>query len=145
MNFFPRIDRWTIPESVLSISFREMAQDGVQGNEGIALWLGHHSGDRAEVTHLVALRGPGLIKKPNLLMISSGLINDVTDLAIERGVTLLGQIHSHGTGYGTNLSPTDRKYGVAVPYFLSVVAPHYAMKPGTRISECGIQDRKSVV
>lgn len=138
MSFFPRIDRWVIPELALSESFREMARDGMQGNEGIVLWLGRRCGDRAEITHLVALRGHGVVKRPELLRIFSALVNDVTDLAIEQGVTLVGHIHSHGTGYGTNLSPTDRKYGIAVPYFLSVVAPHYALKSGTHIGQCGI-------
>lgn len=115
-----------------------MAHYGIRGKEGIALWLGRRIGGRAEITHVVALRGSGVIRKPDLLRISDGLINDVTDLAIERGVSLVGQIHSHGTGYGINLSPTDRKYGISVPYYLSLVAPHYGTRLGTPINKCGI-------
>jgi hypothetical protein len=79
-----------------------------------------------------------VIRKPNQLRISDGLINDVTDLAIGHSVSLVGQIHSHGTGYGINLSPTDRKYGISVPYYLSLVAPHYGTRPRTPIGKCGI-------
>lgn len=73
-----------------------------------------------------------------MLRLSESLINDVTDLAIDHGAMLVGQIHSHGTGYGTNLSPTDRKYGISIPHYLSLVAPHYGTRPETRIGECGV-------
>jgi hypothetical protein len=79
-----------------------------------------------------------VIRKPDLLRISEDLINDVTDLAIGHSVSLVGQIHSHGTGYGINLSPTDRKYGISVPYYLSLVAPHYGTRPRTSIGKCGV-------
>ena len=138
MSYFPKVERWLIPKSALSSSFREMALDGVCGNEGIALWLGRRIGGRADITHVVALRGPGVIRKPNLLRISDDLMNDVTDLAIEHSVSLVGQIHSHGTGYGINLSPTDRMYGISVPYYLSLVAPHFGSRPKTPIGKCGV-------
>ncbi len=59
-------------------------------------------------------------------------------MTIELGVVLIGQIHSHGSGYGVDLSITDRTRGIAVPYYLSLVAPYYAMKPETRIADCGV-------
>jgi hypothetical protein len=115
-----------------------MARDGAVGNEGVALWLGKRDSGKAEVTHVAALRGLGVIKKPALLIIESSLLNDVTDLTIELGVALVGQVHSHGPFFGTDLSPTDRQYGIAVPYYLSVVAPDYALRPHTSIGDCGV-------
>jgi proteasome lid subunit RPN8/RPN11 len=47
-------------------------------------------------------------------------------MAIERGLRLVGQVHSHGPGYGVDLSPTDRTHGIQVPFYLSLVAPDYA-------------------
>ncbi len=136
--FFPRVERWHIPEMAVADSLREMAQDGSQGNEGIVLWLGRRHGGEATVTHLVALRGPGVVKQPDLLIIEPWLLNEVTDVTIGLKVALVGQIHSHGDGHGVDLSITDRTRGIAVPHYLSVVAPHYAMEPRIRIEDCGV-------
>ena len=73
------------------------------------------------------LRGPGIEKYPWRINIDAALINDVTDVAIENKVRLIGQVHSHGPGYGLDLSPTDKAYGIRTPYYLSLVAPDYAL------------------
>ena len=138
MTYFPEIDRWLIPASAWNESFHEMALDGQLGNEGVALWLGRREGDQAEVTHVVALRGPEVIKEPDLLVIGASLLNDVTDLVIELGVRLIGQIHSHGTRYGTNLSYSDHRNGIKTPGYLSIVAPDYGVRPGTSLAQCGV-------
>jgi len=138
VSFFPRVDKWVIPKSALADSIREMARDGRKGNEGVMLWLGRRQGGCAEITHLVALCGSGVIKEPDRLIITSGLLNQVTDLAIELGVVLVGHIHSHGPGHGNGLSFTDRKFGICVPYYLSVVASNYAMEGNTGVSDCGV-------
>jgi proteasome lid subunit RPN8/RPN11 len=104
----------------------------------VTLWLGHRGNGQAEVTHVVALRGPGVIKRPDQLVIQPQLVNEVTDLTIELGLVLVGQIHSHGELYGTDLSYADRNFGIKVPYFLSLVAPDYALRPGTRLEDCGL-------
>src|SRR3546814_16333189 len=64
-------------------------------------------------------------------------MNEVTDVAVDLGMTLIGQVHSH-PGTFVDLSIPDRKYGIKVPGFLSVVAPHYATRPGTSIANCGV-------
>jgi hypothetical protein len=138
MTFFPRVEQWHIPHVAFVDSLREMAQDGARGNEGIVLWLGRRLDGQATVTHLVALRGPGVIRRPDLVIIESWLLNEVTDMTIELGVVLVGQIHSHGEWSGVDLSITDRTRGITVPYYLSVVAPEYALNFGTRIQDCGV-------
>ena len=138
MNYFEPIKAWYIPEYAIKESFREMARDGKKGNEGITLWLGKRKRNKAMVSHLVILRGPGVIKKPNFLRIESWLLNKITDVTIDLGISIIGQIHSHGSRYGINLSFTDRVYGISVPYYLSIVAPAYAMKKNTLITECGV-------
>lgn len=137
-SFFSSIETWRIPESALVDSMAEMAIDGISGNEGVALWLGHRRDGIAEVTHLVALRGAGIIKFPDFLRIESWLLNEVTDLAIDLELCLIGQIHSHGFGYPTDLSETDRTFGLAVPYFLSVVAPDYGLRSSIFLPDCGV-------
>ncbi len=138
MAKFSQIDTWTLPVSALENAFAEMAIDGREGNEGVTLWLGKRGNGRAEITHSVVLRGSGVIKRPAYLNIEPYLLNDVADLAIERDLSLVGQIHSHGHGYSTDLSHTDRNYGIRVPYYLSLVAPDYAMNPGTPVTDCGV-------
>lgn len=137
-KYFPQVDVWEVPTDAFRTSMEEMRRDGIDGNEGVALWLGRREGGAARVTHVVALRGPGVTRRPDLLRIESWLLNDVTDVAIELGVSLVGQIHSHGPFGTTDLSPTDVIYGVTVPYYLSVVAPDFAASPRTRIDDCGV-------
>lgn len=137
-EYFPRVETWILPEGALHISLHEMTQDGQEGNEGVALWLGRQIGAIAEVAYVVGLRGPGVIKRADQLRIADWLINEVTDQALELGVSLIGHIHSHGEGYGTDLSPTDRTFGIAVPYYLSVVAPGFGMRSQTQIADCGV-------
>jgi hypothetical protein len=138
MNYFFVPSAWKIPETALQRSLEEMAIDGAVGREGVTMWLGSYERETASITHVAVLRGPGVRKAPKFLQISSDLVNDLTDVAIERGLTLIGQIHSHGAYFGTDLSPTDRLNGISVPGYLSVVAPDYAMRPATTISECGV-------
>lgn len=137
-KYFPTVTRWSLSEAVLQASMAEMARDGADGNEGVAMWLGRRSEGCAHVTHVVALRGHGVIKRPAQLVIQESVFAAITDAAIDLGVSLIGQIHSHGPGYGVDLSPTDRMYGVAVPYYLSLVAPDYAMRPMTPLTACGV-------
>jgi proteasome lid subunit RPN8/RPN11 len=138
MSFFTPISTWSIPETALVQSLQEMARDGLLGNEGVALWLGHRANGQADVRHLVTLRGSCVLKRPDQLVIRPQIVNEVTDLAIELGLVLIGQIHSHGGRYGTDLSYADRNFGIKVPYYLSLVAPDYALRPQTRLDECGV-------
>ena len=137
-KYFAEPEHWRVGKHVFAQSLAEMARDGVMGNEGVAMWLGRYERNVAIISHLGVLRGRFLRKEPDLLMIGSELINDLTDLAIDNDVRLIGQIHSHGPKYGTNLSETDRRYGVAVPGMLSLVAPDYALRKGTTLVDCGV-------
>lgn len=137
-RYFPTVGRWSLSEAVMQMSVAEMSRDGMLGNEGVAMWFGKRSHGCATVTHVVALRGRGVIKRPAQLVIQESVFAAVTETAIDLGVSLIGQIHSHGPGYGVDLSPTDRMYGVAVPYYLSLVAPDYAMRPYTPLTACGV-------
>jgi len=138
MNYFVVPDRWQISESAFRLSMAEMAIDGAYGREGVAMWLGMHEQGTASVSHVAVLRGRGVLKARDQLHISSDLLNELTDKAIEIGITLLGQIHSHGPMHGTSLSVTDKRYGIAVPGYLSAVAPSYATNPATTLADCGV-------
>jgi len=137
-TFFPPVKVWRLVEGVLKGSLQEMSIDGVHGNEGVVLWLGRRAQEQAEITHLVGLRGSGVTKRPDLLVIAPRLLNEVADVALQLNVSLIGQIHTHGSGYSLDLSRTDRTWGIAVPYFLSVVAPDYGLRSDIRITDCGV-------
>jgi len=138
MNYFPKINRWLIPQAALNRSREEMAQDGRRGNEGISLWLGTKKRGEARLTRIVFLRGRGIYKSPLNIQIDPELMRQVHEKAEVVGAILIGQIHSHGRHYGVNLSPTDHTYGVRVPYFLSVVCPDYAQTESTTMIDCGV-------
>jgi hypothetical protein len=136
-RYFAITDIWQFPQSAVPSVLSEMAIDGSKGNEGITLFLGVDAGTTTEITHLVRLRGNGITKHPDQITISPALFNEVTDIAIKEKVRLIGQVHSHGPGYCLDLSPTDRRYGIRTPDYLSLVAPNYAMTD-TPIHEWGI-------
>src|SRR5438128_2331576 len=119
MSPYSPVNVWLLPREALSLSMNEMAIDGRLGREGVALWLGKRENAVATITHVVALRGRGVSKRFDLLNISAELLNDVTDVAIDLGIMLVGQIHSHAPNFSTDLSPTDRMYGINVPDYLS--------------------------
>ena len=125
--YFSETERWCLPDRAVPEALAEMALDGCDGNEGIVLFFGKDRGSTADVSHLVRLRGSGISKSPVQIRLSAELMNDVADAALELGVRLVGQVHSHGRYYGVQLSPTDRMYGIQAPFYLSLVAPDYAM------------------
>src|SRR2546422_785689 len=74
MNFFPKINRWRLPATVLAQSMAEMAIDGREGNEGTCFWLGRREDGEANVSHLVFLRGNGVRKSPLNVRVSAELM-----------------------------------------------------------------------
>jgi len=124
---FSQIRTWRIPAGAVATVLSELATDGRAGNEGVVLFLGPDKNSAAVITHLVMLRGPGIVKRPAQIRINAEIFNDVTDAALKNKVRLLGQVHSHGPQYPLDLSPTDRICGVKFPNYLSIVAPDYGM------------------
>lgn len=128
---------WRIPRSAIELSMTEMARDGRAGCEGVALWLGSQTGTSVTVARVVVLRGPGVFKRPDYLRISAELLNDVADVALECDCYLVGQVHSHPIGFGVDLSVADRRYGISINGYLSVVAPDFAQRLDAPIEEFG--------
>lgn len=128
---------WALPGNLLAASIEIMRPHGRLGNEGLALWLGRVDGRGAQVTHVVAPRGPGFRASPLQLKLSWNAMARLTDLADTLGTYLVGQIHSH-PGLFLDLSEVDEKYGVRCQDYLSLVCPHYAQRPVTGIDGCGV-------
>jgi len=128
---------WTLSQDLLPKSIEIMRLDGRAGNEGLALWMGVGDDDSAVVTHVCNVHGSGFVTSPLYLRLSFRAIAQLTDLADQHGLYLIGQIHSH-PGTFVDLSNLDRIQGFRVPGFLSVVCPHYAQRPETTLDDCGI-------
>jgi proteasome lid subunit RPN8/RPN11 len=136
--FFAIPDRWEIPDYVWQQSFDDMAGDGRLQREGVALWLGDADDHVARVTQVVLLRGPGVIKRIDQLIISAEVMNNVADAALARDLILVGQIHSHHPLASTDLSYPDRHMGITSPGYLSLVAPDFAQRENRQIEDCGV-------
>lgn len=136
--------RWILPQAALDRSYQELAGDGARDREGIVLWGGVAEpcarGDTVCVTHVILLRGSGVVRGMGYIGISPELFNDVTDVlaALDGDVYLVGQIHGHPPFASTDLSEVDIAYGIRTPHYLSVVAPDYGMAPAARLQECGV-------
>lgn len=117
-------------------SLRTMRPHGAVGNEGLALWLGTGSGTRAEITHVVEVRGAGFRTSPLFMSLSMRAMASLTELAERQGAYLVGQIHSH-PGTLLNLSDLDEEHGIRIPDYLSVVCPYYAQR-NSALADCGI-------
>jgi hypothetical protein len=129
--------RWLLPHDLLSSSIEVMRPLGAQGREGLALWFGTLDDDGvAKVTHLVQPVGPGFRSNALYLRLSMRAVGQLTDFADNLGVFLIGQVHSH-PGTFVDLSELDVRQGFRFQDFLSLVCPHYAQRPNTRLSDCG--------
>lgn len=129
--------KWILPQSLLATSIQIMAPHGLAGNEGLSLWLGREEGEVATVTHALKLRGSGLITRPLQLQLSDRAMSQITDVASNLDLFLVGQIHSH-PGRFIDLSDVDIKYGIRIDEYLSLVCPHYAQRSDTSWSDCGL-------
>jgi hypothetical protein len=65
-------------------------------------------------------------------------MREVHERADSLGLILVGQIHSHSSRCGVDMSGSDHAYGVSVPFFLSIIYPDYAQNPLTTIFDCGV-------
>jgi proteasome lid subunit RPN8/RPN11 len=137
MSYFAEIKQWVIPANVLQDSIAAMAPDGALGCEGIVMWLGHEQDGIAEITHLVSLRDSEVERQPEYINIPSHILSRVDQIAERNNAYLVGQIHSH-PGLFVDLSFADREFGISTPYYLSVVAPHYAQDPTSTWHDCGV-------
>ena len=138
MSPYRTADRWLLAEGLIQAVLEELSIDGLRHREGVAFFLGRHHGPEGHITHLVVLRGVQLVKREDHLHIPAALMNEVTDHVIEQQGVLLGQIHSHGPGYGVDLSYPDHFFGIRAPGFLSLVCPDFGMRLETGLEDCGV-------
>ena len=110
---------------------------GIKGHEGLALWFGQEQAGEVAITHLVIPRGPGLITHPLHLSLSMRAMSRITRLAGEIDRYWAGQIHSH-PGQMLDLSEVDRRMGILVQDYLSLVCPYYAQRDVPDIRHCGV-------
>lgn len=128
---------WLLPKNLLSESISVMAPQGRVGSEGLALWMGYKKEGNVYISHVIELFGPGFVTSPLHMSLSLSAMASLTQFAEQHNIFLVGQIHSH-PGTLINLSDIDKRMGIRVPNYLSVVCPHYAQIPETSMNECGV-------
>lgn len=128
---------WNIPHQLLQQSQEAMRPYGAQGHEGLCLWFGSEEAGTVSITHLVVPHGPGLVTHPLHLSLSMRAMSRITRLAGEIDRYWAGQIHSH-PGLMLDLSDVDRRMGVLVQDYLSLVCPYYAQRHVQSVHQFGV-------
>lgn len=128
---------WYLPKKLLSESIEIMRPHGQLGCEGLALWLGYEKNNDTYISHMIELYGPGFKTSPLHMSLSLSAMASLTKLAEQNNLFLAGQIHSH-PGTFVDLSDIDKRMGIRIPNYLSLVCPHYAQIPSTTLSDCGV-------
>lgn len=128
---------WDMPHQLLPRSVEAMRPYGVKGHEGLCLWFGSEEAGVVSITHLVVPYGPGLVTHPLHLSLSMRAMSRITRLADEIDCYWVGQIHSH-PGLLLDLSDVDRRMGVRVQDYLSLVCPYYAQRDVHDVRHCGV-------
>ncbi len=114
------IDRWSIPQGAVDVTLQGLRIAGASGNEGGALWLGER-GSTARVLVVALPRGPGVVERPGIWQMSTGVYAQVGVWAATQSVVLLALVHSHRSTRANYLSELDKFASVHVPDFLSIV------------------------
>jgi proteasome lid subunit RPN8/RPN11 len=128
---------WNFPRQLLPLSVEAMRPYGAQGHEGLCLWFGNEEAGVVSITHLVVPHGPGLVTHPLHLSLSMRAMSRITRLGTEIDCYLAGQIHSH-PGLMLELSDVDRRMGIHVQDYLSLVCPYYAQRDVQNVLQCGV-------
>lgn len=128
---------WDLPRDLIAQSVQVMRPYGAMGREGLALWFGDDRGNTVEITHLIVPHGPGLVTHPLHLSLSLRAIARLTGLAGRLDRYWAGQIHSH-PDLDVRLSDVDKRMGVLVQDYLSMVCPHYAQYAVDGVRQCGV-------
>lgn len=122
---YPPTDVWRLPRALLEETFAALRHDGGRGLESIVFWAGSQRAGAATITLGVALDGPGITKRPDFLRVSEDVMAQVAELLDPPSVVLLGQAHTHFRG--TDHSPTDDRFIIDTPDYLSVVIEDFAL------------------
>lgn len=125
-RLFERIDRFMLPARLLDATVEHLRAEGQFRVESIVFWAGKVNGHYATMTHLVVPRGRGVFKHPFQVRVSEEIIAAVCELLDPPELVLLGQVHTHM--HGAFHSPTDDRYSLDTPGYVSVVIPEFAQK-----------------
>ena len=91
------------------------------GREAAVLWIGRRDLE-SRVTAVVLMRGVGVDEEWGGFTASPEVLGTITRWAKPKGLALLADAHGHPRGVPGRLSAWDRRHGLRVPEFLSIVA-----------------------
>jgi hypothetical protein len=120
----------TIPDAGVAAIVEETAAFGVRELEtgGFLLVPRERSVEAAAVVSTVAFAGDvGIVRHRDVFQISERALDRIFTFADDRGLWIPAQFHSHEVG--AFLSFTDKRHGLCVEEFTSIVIPTFAAPP----------------
>ena len=123
-KYFQAIDTFTLPAALLDETLAALRAEGQLRVESLVFWAGSVQNGAATVTHVVVPKGDGVFKHPLQVRIDENVLAAVCDLVDPPRLLLLGQVHTHlGDAFH---SPTDDRFSLDTPGYLSIVIPNFA-------------------
>ena len=116
--------RFIIAESVLNEAARLLpTYRGMDGDhEGIVLMLGR---EFDSLTLILSVVAPDADHGPGHVMVDGTSVAAVTEVAHKHNLAVLGQIHTHPSGWTEHSNGDDHLVLLKFDGILSIVAPHY--------------------
>jgi proteasome lid subunit RPN8/RPN11 len=135
----PGVTRFSIAESVRVSTQRFLRQQGLDGSEAIAVWLGYLEGDgeasiqRAYVPEQVPLRSDGGVG----VYVDGEAITRLI-LALDEDERVLARVHSH-PGFAYHSDTDDLNRLISHAGAISIVVPYFASH-GLRLEICSVNE-----
>lgn len=134
----PDRTRFLIPAAVVTGTSELLAEPGVKGFEGSALWIGHLLDEAtAEVTRV---HRPEQVAHANAAGLAVTLTEEgLTELimSLTDGEIVLARLHTHGNDDVDHSDIDDVNLVVAHPGAVSIVVPRFAAA-GINLARCGV-------
>lgn len=137
-KYFSALDRFTLSEHLLAETVARLREEGQFQMESIVFWIGSVEASRGAISQLVVPRGPGVFKHPYQVRVSENIIAGICELLDPPRAILLGQVHTHM--YEAFHSPTDDRFSLGTPGYLSLVVPNFARDDPSRWRDWGFYE-----
>lgn len=129
--------QYILPKALLRRTEKVLREYGAYDppHEGLVYWGGTRSGERVEITSIVA---PKAKSRPQGIEVPRESYFEVIRALNKRGIIQVGQVHSHPGTWVDHSSFDDRGACSRVEGMLSIVIPSYAQQEVEGVSSCGV-------
>ena len=120
-SLYPQFERYVLAGDLLQQTVSALRDELADEVENIVFWGGRAEGSTARIDRLFVPRGDGILRHACQIRVDESVIAALCDFLDPPNVVLLGQVHTHLEG--AFHSPTDDRFSLDTPGFLSVVVP----------------------